>query len=54
MKKITLFIIGFQAKSPGKLVLEKCERFQESILKGQVRKGDHRICGQLLHNSLMD
>ena len=35
VKESTVFIIGFQARSPGKLVLEKCEGFRKAFWKAR-------------------
>ena len=32
---------------------ETPEEFQQSMLKGQVREVGHRVCDQLMHNSLI-
>lgn len=56
MKESTMFIAVQQARSPGKLILKTPELpdgVQESIFKGQVREGGHRVCDQLIQNSLI-
>ena len=56
VKESAMFISGRQTRSPGQLALKTPELlhgFQERIFKGQVREGSHRVCDQLLHNSLI-
>ena len=51
-----MFIAGHQARSPGQLMLKTPELpdgVQESMFKGQVREGGHKVCDQLLQNSLI-
>ena len=56
MKESAAFIAGRPTRSPGQqLVLKMPELpygFQESIFKGQVKEGAHKVCDQLVYNSL--